>query len=470
MVLCSLPQEILSTFTFCTMSYDVRKYGDSLFQYQIIPNAVRNIPTRNYSNIMVCEEFSSIEKYPYWIQCYMQALLQDTLQDLYCFIRQYGTEYMTFTCYNHFARLYFALIGEMEISLTEYIESISMLFKSSQPLSQKTMELLLDNTFFPEVFINQEYQLLEIIEMKHLWPQKDWIKKLKCKIIHNTPEKLYPYMQRYIVGSLPVQICELVEDIIHELSPNHLRVVSHMDSNICFVLIRKNYNMLLCPDIWKQPRDFQQEILCAIGRTLEPELIKKLLVLILQTDVENIAEDMYRVLGNPLLPLLYDAICFARLIGEDQLRNWTPILLKDPNLLLDRILSLPESNWRQELFLQIDMNGEGFAQCVKKERWISLYQEFFKKETSICRQVDIAIQFFPAVFCTTYHFDDDFVRDVVGTVYREAKNNTMNSGVWSRFQHILPQVEDYQAWDRCLRIRRALDEKGYIVALIESVT
>ena len=78
--------------------------------------------------------------------------------------------------------------------------------------------------------------------------------------------------------------------------------------------------------------------------------------------------------------------------------------------------------------------------------------------------------YFPAVFCTTYHFDDNFVRDVVGTVYQEAKNNTMNSGVWSRFQHILPQVEDYQAWDRCLRIRRALDEKGYIVALIESVT
>lgn len=47
MVLCSLPQEILRKFTFCTMSYDIRKYGDVLFQYQII------IKKRNYHAILL---------------------------------------------------------------------------------------------------------------------------------------------------------------------------------------------------------------------------------------------------------------------------------------------------------------------------------------------------------------------------------------------------------------------------------
>ena len=59
------------------------------------------------------------------------------------------------------------------------------------------------------------------------------------------------------------------------------------------------------------------------------------------------------------------------------------------------------------------------------------------------------------------------IRDVVGTVYQEVKNNIMNSDTWSRFQQILPQVEDYQAWDRCLRIRKALEQKGYQVSLVE---
>ena len=48
-----------------------------------------------------------------------------------------------------------------------------------------------------------------------------------------------------------------------------------------------------------------------------------------------------------------------------------------------------------------------------------------------------------------------------------SKNNIMNSDTWSRFQQILPQVEDYQAWDRCLRIRKALEQKGYQVSLVE---
>ncbi len=59
------------------------------------------------------------------------------------------------------------------------------------------------------------------------------------------------------------------------------------------------------------------------------------------------------------------------------------------------------------------------------------------------------------------------IQDIVGTVYREAKADTLSYDAWNRFQHILPQVEDCHAWDRCLRIREALVEKGYPVSLVE---
>lgn len=467
MVLCSLPQEILKTFTFCTMSYDVRKDGDSVFQYQILPETRRIGLTRYYTQAVVCEEFYSIKKYPYWIDCYMRALLQNSLDSLYDFIRQYGAACVTLDFFSQFSRLYFALNGETEISLTDYIDSVDTLFPSDRSISLKTVELVLNDRFFPNVFADQEYQILEILEMKHLVLGKDQQEKLAYKITRNAPEKLYPYLKRYIVGALSARTCESVEKMIHMLSPNALRKASCMDRNICFVLIRKNSELLFCPDLWQQPKDFQQEIICAIDPDLESERLKNLLVIVLRVDVENIAEDLYRVFGERLLPVLYGAFNVVRSPNRERLAYWTPILLRNQKMLIEGLWSLPDLEWRQDLFLKLDVSNDGLLQHVKKNVWLRLYREFFTMGSSLNGKVDVAIQFFPVVFCTNYHFEDEFIRDVVGTVYREVKANKMSSDTWSRFQYILPQVEDYQAWDRCLRIRRALEEKGYPVSIVE---
>lgn len=467
MVLCSLPQEILRTFTFCTMSYDVRKDGDAVFQYQILPETRRIGLTRYYTQAVVCEEFYSIKKYPYWIDCYMQALLQNTLDSLYDFIRQYGTACVTLDFFSQFSRLYFALNGETEISLADYIDSVNTLFPLDRSISLKTMELVLDDRFFPNVFVDQEYQILEIMEMKRLVLEKDQQEKLAHKIVRNTPEKLYPYLKRYIAGVLPTRTCESVEKMIHMLSPDALRQASCMDRNICFVLIRRNPELLLCPDLWRQSKDFQQEIICAINPNLEPKRLKNLLVIVLRVDVENIAEDLYRVFGDRLLPVLYDAFNVVRSPDRDRLTYWTSILLRNQNMLVESLLNLPDPKWRQDLFLKLDVNNEELIRHVKKSVWLSLYHEFFAMRSTFNEKIDVAIQFFPVIFCTNYHFEDEFIRDVVGTVYREVKANKMSSDTWSRFQYILPQVEDYQAWDRCLRIRRALEEKGYHVSIVE---
>ena len=136
-------------------------------------------------------------------------------------------------------------------------------------------------------------------------------------------------------------------------------------------------------------------------------------------------------------------------------------------MLIEGLLNLPDLEWRQELFLKLDLNNERLMQSVRKSLWLKLYHDFFTTELSFNRKIDVAIHFFPAVFCTEYHFEDEFIQDTVGTVYREVKANKMSSDTWSQFQHILPQVEDYQAWDRCFRIRRALEEKGYRVSIVE---
>lgn len=394
--------------------------------------------------------------------------MQNTLEPLYAFIRQYGADYMTLENYSQFSRLYFALTSETKISLMEYADSIDTLFPPDCSVLQKTAELILDDSFFPNLFSRQEYMILEIMEMKRISLKIPHKKKLRRKIIRESPEQIYPYLTRYIAGTLPAHICELLEDIIQALPPSALHEVSCMDQNICFVLIRKNPNLLLCPDIWRQPRDFQQEMIYAVNQVLSPDQLTNLLITILQVDTENIAEDLYRRFGTQILPALYHALRSADLLPEGQLDIWLPILLKDQSILLGEILNLPGSvKWRQGLFLKLDINAGGLAQSVKKDTWLKLYCEFFTIGLPHKDRIDTAIQFFPAIFCTDYHFEDEFIQNVVGPVYQEVKADMIDFDTWNRFQCILPQVEDYQAWDRCLRIRRALEEKEYSVSLVE---
>lgn len=467
MVLCSLPQEILQTFTFCTMSYDDRKYGDLIFQYQMIPKNGRTDLTRHRKQTQICEEFYSIEKYPYWIQRYEVALLQNTLDSLYVFIRQYGADCFTMYAFSRFSRLYFALSGEVNLSLTDYANSIEALFPEDKSILQKTVELILDDAFTPNAFNGQDYMILEIIEMGHLFLKTDHTRKLSKKIIRETPEKLRPYFERYVVGTLPATLCESVEDIIQVLPPTALRKASNMDRKICFVLIRKNPGLLLCPDIWVQPRNFQQEMLSAVNQELDSDQLENLLSLILRVDTEHIAEDLYRFGGQKLLAGLYRILRFSEPIAKTRLDDWTPILLKNQHLLFKEILNLPNMEWKRKLFLELDIQSICSSQRVEADTWQRLYHEFFTAALPIKERTNIAIQFFPAVFCTDCRFEDDFIRNIVGTVYQEVKADTLSYDAWSRFQHILPQVEDWQAWDRCLRIRKALLERGYPISLVE---
>ena len=69
----------------------------------------------------------------------------------------------------------------------------------------------------------------------------------------------------------------------------------------------------------------------------------------------------------------------------------------------------------------------------------------------------LAVQFLPIVLKTNY-LDKEIV-EVISPIYEALKNNNMNFEQWNRIQALLPQVEVYQNWDRCLRVRLALKKK-----------
>ena len=71
---------------------------------------------------------------------------------------------------------------------------------------------------------------------------------------------------------------------------------------------------------------------------------------------------------------------------------------------------------------------------------------------------ELAVQFLPVTLKTNYL--DDELKQIMSPVYEMLKNNTIDFEQWNKIQVLLPEVEAYQSWDRCLRVRIALKNKG----------
>ena len=53
------------------------------------------------------------------------------------------------------------------------------------------------------------------------------------------------------------------------------------------------------------------------------------------------------------------------------------------------------------------------------------------------------------------------VSEILKPKYEHMLKNELEINSWNYFQYLLPEVEPYNSWDKCLRVREALNERGY---------
>ena len=456
-----VPYEIVRTFTFSTMSYDIRKFDGNEFQYQI--TSEKNIFRFRKE---ACVNITSIKKYPYWVTCYVQDLQKNKLGNLHQFIMQYGEQYVNVKDYNCLGRLYYASLSGLNISLKEYFDFIEAVMPLKMDIYQKTIEHILDDDFVINIFQNQIYQILEMADMGKFYLKEEYKDILEKKIIEKNSEKLYPILKKYICGKLKENEKNLIEGIIKKLEPVHLATVSRMDENICVVLVRINSQLLLCREIWMQPKNFQCAILYSGGKNLPEKTIEKIIRDIIIYGTENIADDVYRFYGDRVLRVFYKLLDKNTSFVEQKIVFWMSILLKNQILLLNNIEKIPNRRYRQELFLKIDL-GDIDLETVEQKTWEGLFYDLIAEEQDLQKIENCALQFILVIFSTKYRFNDEVIRKVVAPIYQKVKRNELDFCDWNRFQHCLPEVDACYSWDKCLRIRQALKEREYDITLLE---
>ena len=104
---------------------------------------------------------------------------------------------------------------------------------------------------------------------------------------------------------------------------------------------------------------------------------------------------------------------------------------------------------------KIDTYQDQNLYALDRENWRRLYKKI-KEHGDLSKE--LAVQFLPVALKTNYL--DDELKQIISPVYEMLKNNTIDFEQWNKIQVLLPEVEAYQSWDRCLRVRIALKNKG----------
>ena len=456
-----MPEDILKTFTFSTMSYSNRRFGNKPFQYQMISEKDSYLFHGRYKDICVCENIDKIKKYPYWVEGYTDLILHDSLEDLNRFILQYAEYAWSLTYYNCFVRLFFAIVND-KMTLGDFFDAIELVAPNiKSDLWQKSVDLILDEKFFDDYFERQVYEILEMFDIGKFVLSASHKKKMEDKIIQNSPEKLYPILKRYIVGKVTDNEREEIESIIMKLKAEKLKLVSQMDENICIVLIKMNSNLLLAKEIWHQSKDFQRTLIHCCDSNLSDEKIKKLLKMILYYGTQNVSMDLYNVFGAKVIRLFYYVIEQDIKLDNSTLHDWTYVLLKNQKLLVKELKKFSSREQRIHLFLQMDVDSKDFLDGMDKNIWEEIYSDIFKEANDNKIREQLAIKFFKIIFGASNQFSDEFVRDVVGEVYQQLEKNQLPFEYWMQIEYLLPSVEVRYSWDKCLRVRKALEQKGY---------
>lgn len=281
------------------------------------------------------------------------------------------------------------------------------------------------------------------------------------KIMAGEIECLYPLLCKYKAGKLKSKSQKILENIIQSLKPVDLKRVSKMNEDICIILIRLNRNLLLSEDIWKLNRNFQSTMLYAGGKWDDSTSINKLLKLVICKYKASVVDELYNIYGDDIIPYVLKILSLETIYDENYLSSWYTIIERKPIELLNSLIFFKSRELARNLFCRVDFRDKKNVEKVGIESWMGIYDKIVLPENDNTWYLKLSLNYIVIIFSVNYQFDDNIVSEILKPIYEKMLRNELEINSWNYFQYLLPEVEPYNSWDRCLRVREALDKRGY---------
>ncbi len=293
---------------------------------------------------------------------------------------------------------------------------------------------------------------------------KDVLEGSLVSLWRDRHEEMLGFLPRLFANSLNPFGESVLQYSVTLLDTDDLSALLQDSAELCPLLIRLNWRLAFCYNVWMQPKSIQTESLLELRPAVNEGTVQQskwiaLLELIFQVSSYEFSKELNLIFGTTANQAYFD--WFDRNhVNEDALHRWVGICSYDQKYTLKRLSHTNSAQLFQTVLSVLD----SYAECVIQESpqlWEDFFQRFCLDDTYGSVAETYAQFALPVILRSNAKFSPAFSQFVFLTVHRILAENKMDYSVWERLLPILPEMPWYQDWDKCKRLRIAARDKGY---------
>ncbi len=459
-----MPRQLLEKFSFCSNSLNNRFIDGKNFSYQMVTKDNIYRVCANMAEGKLYQQREGVIGSPAWAREYAKAIILDKLSNVEVFMKIFEQHLQKFSTFNQLLRLYFVTKGlDEQYSLFDYYEILKKVSEDEYILYFECIKNeLVYGEYFDNLFLNDFRELIDIADKNKKKLKKDEKDKLVKKILDKKINKVPEFLDNYIHGTLSKQGESIAQAIIMQAKPENLKQISNMDHDIVVVAVATNNKLIMSQDIWNLPRNFQCDVINVLDSSISYDEWLRILELILKEGKEDISDAVYNKAQEKLVPALLTLFQKQTEVQHiEQIYIWDRYLLRDQVNLTGKLLQIAQTDIRKHLLLKIDTYNNAIKNSISADDWVKLIKSCTFK--SVSEKQDMAIKLLPLILESNEIYPDDIVAFSFLVVHDALAESRVPYEEWNLFEKLLPVVDLCYSWDKCLRLRKAFENRGYDV-------
>ena len=464
LAICHMPKQLLENFSFCSNSLANRYIDGKNFTYQMVTKDNMYRVCVNTAKGKLYQQRDGVIGSPAWAREYAKAIVLNKLNDIEVFMKIFDEQLHEFSTFNQLLRLYFVTKElDAQYSLYDYYDILKKLSEDDCILFFESItKELVHGIYFNNLFLNNFMEMIDIAEKNKKKFKKEDRTKLVKKLLYNKVEKIPEFLSNYIHGTLSKQGASIAQAIIMQAKPENLKLISNMDHDIVVVAVATNNKLIMSQDIWRLPRDYQCDVINVLDSEISYDEWLKILALILTESETDISEVVYNKAQEKLVPALLELFQKQTVVQHvEQAYIWDRYLLVDQVKLTCNLLHITQTDLRKHLLLKIDTYDSAIRNAISTSDWVKLFKSCTAE--SVSEKQDMAIKILPLILESNETYPDDIVSFSFLIIHKSLAESRVPYEDWSRFENLLPAVDLCYSWDKCLRLRKAFENRGYDV-------
>ncbi len=455
-------KSVYSNFSFCTASLSNRKIDNKPFSIQAVPERlVKHIlrADKNLYEVQINDALSFMDLIPNWKSQYFTGD-----NNFFTFINEFNLKsknsgFKLYDLYNKIflnrninsIELYKEILsifgneagGEFVIYLIQKVYEGSV----AHWLSKDTIESMLKSICTDRNIEDYNYSI-------------DTIKNIIEDLFINKIEKCRTIFRDLISSELNRIGEKILVHFAKIVTVEKLSTFSEYDIGICNVLVSLNNDLIFDKKLWQKGKDFQIEILNCVNAD-EMNYDKKLKYIhnIIVNSNETLDSAVFDLFGSDSVPIV------LKIITDNSAQNkisWINICKQDHDITLNWIKN--QNTIQLPVFLKIIESLDPYSSTILEsgiEPWVNNLEEIDDYSLTIEEKRKLSYFFFPIIISNSYIVSNKLLRICFFPVYEEIKKNRYDYNLWRKIEHHLPEMPIYSWWDKCKRLRIAMDRKGY---------